>query len=440
MMVPSSKLLWLVAVALLPGAAVAAFVPSATAIAAGIAASALALAAADAFFSRGRLDGFRVILPDVARLAKDRASVIEVRVERTRDTEEAVRLGFAFPSGIVPESEDLVTILPAGSKASRLDWKCTPHQRGSYRLDSCYLESASRLGFWSIRAATPVDCEIRVYPNLLSDRASAASLLLNRGQVGSHAQRQVGQGREFEKLREYSPGDSFDEIHWKATARRGHPITKVFQVEKTQEVYVLIDSSRLSARESGGDSILERFITAGLLLGVAAERQGDLFGLISFSDRVERFVPAKSGKSHYGVCRDALYTVKERLVSPDFYELCSFVRLRLRRRALLLILTELDDPVLAEAFERSIQLISRQHLVLVNALKPSGLGPLFQGAPVTSEADVYSGLADHMRWQKLQHVIKRLRQRGVRFSLLEPENLALQLTNQYRSVKQRQLL
>ena len=440
MIVPSARLLWFVALALLPGAAVAAFVPWTTSVAVGVAAVAVALAAADAFISRERLNGFRVILPGVVRLAKDRAAVIEVRVERPRQIKESLRLGFDFPSGIVPENEDLVTILPAGAAALRLDWRCTPHQRGSFRLKICYLESVSRLGFWLIRGATPVDCEIRVYPNLFSDRESAAALLLNRGQVGSHVKRQVGQGREFEKLREYSPGDSFDEIHWKATARRGQPITKVFQIEKTQEVYVLIDSSRLSARESGGDSILERFLTAGLLLGVAAERQGDLFGLISFSDRVERFVPAKSGKAHYSVCRDALYTVKERLVSPDFYELCTFVRLHLRRRALLLILTELDDPVLAEAFERSIQLISRQHLVLVNALKPAGLGPLFQGAPVTSESGVYSSLAGHMRWQKLQQVTKRLQQRGVRFSLLEPENLALQLTNQYRAVKQRQLL
>jgi uncharacterized protein (DUF58 family) len=135
-----------------------------------------------------------------------------------------------------------------------------------------------------------------------------------------------------------------------------------------------------------------------------------------------------------------LYTVKPRLVSPDFHELCTFVRLRLRRRALLLVLTELDDPVLAESFERSIRLISRQHLVVVSALKPAGLAPLFEGAQVTSDSEIYGSLANHMRWQKLQEVAKRLKQRGVRFSLLEHENLALQLTAQYQSVKQRQLL
>ena len=100
----------------------------------------------------------------------------------------------------------------------------------------------------------PVQSEIRVYPNLLSERKSLAALFLNRGAFGVHAQRQVGKGRDFEKFREYVPGDDYDEIHWKATARRGKPITKVFQIEKTQEVYVIVDASRLSARKSGSRS------------------------------------------------------------------------------------------------------------------------------------------------------------------------------------------
>ena len=94
----------------------------------------------------------------------------------------------------------------------------------------------------------PAQSEIRVYPNLFTERRNLAALFLHRGAFGLHAQRQVGKGREFEKLREYMPGDSFDEIHWKATAKRGRPITKVFQIERTQEVYVVIDASRLSAR------------------------------------------------------------------------------------------------------------------------------------------------------------------------------------------------
>ena len=88
------------------------------------------------------------------------------------------------------------------------------------------------------------------------------------------------------------PGDGFDEIDWKATARRARPITRVFQIERTQEVYAVIDTSRLSAR----GTTLDRFVSAALALGLAAERQGDLFGLVAFSDKLRQFVRARNGK------------------------------------------------------------------------------------------------------------------------------------------------
>ena len=113
------------------------------------------------------------------------------------------------------------------------------------------------------------------------------------------------------------------------------------------------------------------------MLGLAAEQQGDLFGLLTFTDRVQNFVRAKNGKAHYSTCRDALYTLQPQIVSPDFDELCTFIRLRLRRRTLLFFLTSLDDPVLAESFVRNMDLIRRQHLVLVNMIQPPGVAPVF---------------------------------------------------------------
>jgi len=300
-----------------------------------------------------------------------------------------------------------------------------------------------------------VRTEVRVYPNLFTERKSVAALFLNRGNFGAHAQRQVGQGRDFEKLREYVHGDSYEEIHWKATAKRGRPVTKVFQIERTQEVYVIIDASRLSARPTRGQapdnpqpgshnppfaSVLERFITAALVLGLAAEQQGDLFGLLTFSDKVQTFVRAKNGKAHYAACRDALYTLQPQVVTPDFDELGSVVRLRLRRRALLVFLTSLDDPVLAESFVRNLDLIRRQHLIFVNMLQPPGVRPLFSEGNVASLDEVYERLGGHLFWHKLCELERVLQRRGVRFSLLDNERLSAQLVTQYLNVKQRQLI
>jgi uncharacterized protein (DUF58 family) len=336
-------------------------------------------------------------------------------------------------------------MLPAESEWSRLTWPCTPLKRGKYHLAVAHVECASPLGFWARRQVLPVASELRVYPNLLSERKNLAALFLNRGAFGTHAQRQVGKGRDFEKLREYVPGDGYDEIHWKVTARRGKPVTKVFQIEKTQEVYVIVDASRLTARQpdaggTGEVSVLERFVTSALVLGLAAEQQGDLFGLITFSDKVEKFVRAKNGQAHYNACRDALYTLQPKIVTPDFDELCTFIRLRLRRRALLVFLTALDDPGLAESFVRNMELIRRQHLVLVNMVQTPGVQPLFSDANVVELDELYRQLGGHLQWHNLRELQKILQRRGVRFSLLNNERMSAELVSQYMGVKQRQLL
>ena len=195
--------------------------------------------------------------------------------------------------------------------------------------------------------------------------------------------RQIGRGREFEKLREYVPGDGFDEIHWKATARRGRPITKVFQVERTQEIYVVIDASRLSARPAGDETVLERAIAAALIVGAAAERRGDLFGLAAFSTRWKRS-PARATEGALRRLPRCDLSAPAAPGSPDFDEIATFLRLRLRRRALLLFLTSLDDPVLAENFARATELLARRHLVMAGMLRPPSAQPLFHDAGVES--------------------------------------------------------
>jgi uncharacterized protein (DUF58 family) len=188
------------------------------------------------------------------------------------------------------------------------------------------------------------------------------------------------------------------------------------------------------------NSALERYVTAALVLGLAAERQGDLFGLATFSDKLLGFVRAKSGRAHFNACRDALYGLQPQEVTPDFDELCAFLRLRLRRRALLVFLTSLDDPVLAESFVKNVELIARQHLVLVNMLRPAAAQPLFSDATVRSTDDMAARLGGHIQWQRLLELEKSLHRRGVQFAQLNDEKLCAELVTQYLNVKQRQLL
>ena len=445
MIVPRTRLLFWTAVIVLPFALLAAVAPGSFAVALFIIAAFILVAAGDAAGGRKNLAGIGVDLPPILRMSKGRAAKIEMRIHNERQQRRHLRVALAWPREITPENEAMDTVLPAGFAWSRLVLACNPLQRGRFNLHSAFVESASPLGLWGARKAIPLRSEIRIYPNLLPGRKSLAALFLNRGAFGTHAQRQVGKGRDFEKLREYVPGDGYEEIHWKATARRGKPITKVFQIEKTQEVYVIVDASRLSARipeadSAAGSSVLEGFVTAALVLGQAAEQQGDLFGFLTFSEKVDRFVRARNGPAHYRACRDALYTLQPKIVTPDFDELCSNIRLRLRRRALLVILTALDDPALAESFVRNIELIRRQHVVLVNMVPPAGVKPLFTGRKVTEIDELYQQLGGHLQWHKLRELQKVLQRQGVRLSLPDNERLSAEIVTQYLSVKQRQLL
>jgi uncharacterized protein (DUF58 family) len=185
---------------------------------------------------------------------------------------------------------------------------------------------------------------------------------------------------------------------------------------------------------------LERYLTAALVLGLAAEQQGDLFGVLTFSNQVGQFVRASNGKAHYNACRDALFTLQPQVVAPDFDEVCTFIRLRLRRRALLVFLTALDDTLLAQSFVRNMDLIRRQHLVLVNMLQSPGVAPLFTNPDLASVDGLYQELGGHLLWQNLRELEKVLHRRGVQFSVLKNERLSAQLVSQYLGVKRRQLL
>jgi len=407
----------------------------------------------DGIVSKNRLSGIRITLPEVVRLSVGRQTEMIIAIENDDITVKRLRLGLAFPREIYSQHQDFSTDLPKSEADSILAWPFKALKQGRYVLDTCYLETSSVLGFWSVRRSTPTKTEIRVYPDLFRERRKLTALFLNRG-IGTHARRQVGKGREFEQLREYLPGDSLEDIHWKATAKRGQPVTKVYQLERTQQIYVIIDGSRLSARSSDSVStmtsdhqhphtystIMERYAAAALVTALAADRQGDVFGLLVFDDKIRRFVRAKNGRAHFDVCRDALYTLQAQNVSPDYNELFTFIGTHIRRRALLIILTNLDDPVLAENFTERIDLMSRQHVVLVNMLKPDGIEPLFSDAKVDSVDDIYAKLGGHILWTRLRKTEKLLRRRGIGFHLIENENLCADVVTQYLTIKRRQIL
>ncbi len=409
------------------------------------------LALLDLVLSGGCLQGLRVDPEPVTRLARGTEGELTLHLRREPAGPQRLTLGLPMPVEFLQENPvQPVSLDGAETTHWVVNWPVTPRARGIFPCPEVVVEGGSRWGLFALRQHFPNEAEVRVYPNLRRERRQLANLFLNRGNIGAHAQRMVGQGREYEQLREYSSGDSMLDIHWKASAKRGELATKTYQVERTQEIYLVIDHSRLSGLRSmrdGADlddeyaeTILERYVTAASVLSLVAERQGDLFGLVAFGQRVSRFVRASSGKQHGQVIQDALFDLRTERGPSDLDELFTFLSLRLRRRALLVFLTDLSDVAAADEFLKEIRMVASRHVVLVNSIRRPGVQPLYAGGDDEAGRTIPEELSGHLRWEGLRNLKSELRAEGVEFSLVDDEKLSVDVVNQYLAIKQRQVL
>ncbi len=420
---------------------------------------------ADLWLSRAKLSKLSCEVPGLLRCTKGRTLAVPLQFANRGSSLKWIRYGLSISRFFRCEGTVIGKISEFEAEKMRsVEYPLTPLKRGQYFLESAHVETASILGLWLVRRKYEMDTEVRVYPDLTVERKRLSSLFLMRGNEGAHAVRQVGKGREFEQLREYQHGDDYIDIDWKATARRQMPVTRTYQIERTQEVYVIVDHSRLSGREiriplgrdkeddsqhseetAGGEfmvtSQLEKFLHCSLVLSSVAERQGDLFGFISFADQVDRFIRSRNGRGHYNIVRDALYTLEPKEVAPDFEQLMITLRQRLTRRALLVMLVDLSDPLTAEQFYQALPLVSRQHLVLVNMVRPENAHPLFSSntTPQTTD-EIYQSMGGHFQWQELRETGKLLSNLGVELAVPNHEELCAEAVTQYLNVKKRQLL
>ncbi len=423
------------------------------------------VAVADFLISKGRLSQMDCEVPGMLRCTKGRELDVPIVFSNRGSALRWLRYGLSISRFFRSKGSVIgkLTDVEAG-KTRSVEYPLIPLKRGQYFIEELHLETPSALRLWLMRRKYEIDTEVRVYPDLTLERKRLSALFLLRGSDGNHVVRQVGKGRDFEQLRDYQPGDDYIDIDWKATARRRMPVTRTYQIERTQEVYVVVDHSRLSGREirvpiedgEGGDwdydensaggeylisSQLERFLHCSLVLSSVAEKQGDLFGFISFADKVDRFIRSGNGKQHYNIVRDALYTLQPEPVAPDFEQLMISLRQRLTRRALIVMLVDLSDPLTAEHFYEALPLIARQHLVLVNMVRPEKAHQLFsrQVEPELTSG-IYDCLGGHFQWQELRDTGKLLSNLGVEMSVPDHEELCTEAVTQYLNVKKRQLI
>jgi uncharacterized protein (DUF58 family) len=427
---PAARLLWLVTA--MAAAAIG------VAIAGSFAAQWLTLAGALALVAGLDLvSGLRLPLPAVARRLPASLALgvrIDVALRVANPSARRLRLEVHDHHPASFEAEGLPRALSlAPLEWTELVYQARPVARGQARFGATELRLLSPLGLWQITRRTSNESAVRVYPNF---RALAKYTLLatdNRlSQIGVLQVRRRGEGMEFHQLREYRQGDSQRAIDWKATSRTARLIAREYEDEKDQRVLLVVDCGRRMASKDDELSHFDHALNSALLLAHVAARQGDAVGMLTMAG-VHRYVEPRKSVAAVNAILNHAYDIEPTLAVPDYHEAARDIMRHVRRRALVIVLTNLrdeDDSTLLPA----LKLLRSRHLVVLASLREAILSRALS-ARVDSfdRAVTHAAAADYLAGR--ERSFRRLEAAGVVTLDVEPERLPIALVNRYLEVK-----
>lgn len=318
------------------------------------------------------------------------------------------------------------------------EYRVRPETRGDHVFESAEVLVRSPLGLWERRQRVGERLPVRVLPNFRSVAHYALLAIDDRlAQLGIRLQQRRGEGLEFHQLREYRDGDSLRQIDWKATARRRTLISKEYQDEKDQQVVFLIDCGRRMHARDGELSHFDHVLNTVLLLTHVALRQGDAVGLMTFSGP-GRWVPPRKGGVAMNAIVAATYDLATSAQAPDYQEAAERLMGLQRRRALIILVSNLRDEDSSE-IGPTLKLLGQRNLVLLASLREAALHETLERAPTTLREALLVGATHHYLWAR-QKAHDRIRGQGVLFLDVEPRELPIRLVNRYLEVKRSGLL
>jgi uncharacterized protein (DUF58 family) len=328
----------------------------------------------------------------------------------------------------------------------QLRYSIMPRERGDVRMGELFLRYQSQWGFAERWAAVNVAQTVRVLPDLEQARQQALYLIRSRQvEMEKRRRRQRGQGREFDSLREYRKGDELRDVSWKATARRHQLTTRIFEVERSQAVWIVLDAGRLlrAEVEKEGTELrlakLDYAVNAALSLAQVATQCGDRVGLLAYGRNVQQNVATGRGPAHLRNIVEALAQVRGEAAEANHAKAVRMLLTEQSRRSLVVWLTDFaETPTTPEVIEYAMQM-RRKHLVVFTAMNQRDLAALAETAPKTTE-EMYRHAAALEIASRREVLLRGLRQRGVFAFELLPGLLASSIVNQYLDIKERNLL
>ena len=433
----SARFLWVLAaisllLALSPG--VPAFVPIAVALGVALAAATIA----DALFGPPK-SALRITRRPPEHLALGVATSIEYGVANR--SKRALRIGvIETPVRTLRfQIDELAANVPPQSRAT-LQRPATPIYRGSDELGELYVWFENGVGLLRRRLRIPAAMAVRVFPDVSAVERYGKLHLRNRTiEQGLRRMKLRGVGTEFESLREWTDGDAFRAIDWKATARRGKLMVAQHEVERSQNIMLLLDCGRLMTPRIDAARKLDYAVSAALSLATIAGLASDRVGLVAFAAEILAAGAPRSTRSSIARLTDVLYGLEPRFEESNYARAFAYLRHHLHKRSLIVFLTDVIDPLAQVTVMSELASLAKHHVMICVFMNDAAIESALAAEPKTigeaARADVALALSNERRLAKTM-----LERAGIIVIDVPATKLTTSLVDEYLRVKRRGLL
>ena len=312
-----------------------------------------------------------------------------------------------------------------------------PLSRGEYFFGKVHAFISTRIGLVKRRLSFPLEMNIPVYPSLIQMKKYELKTLSRlASEYGVKKVRRIGHSYEFEQIKHYVQGDDFRSINWKATGRKAQLMVNQYEDEKSQQVYCIIDKSRIMHMPFHGLSLFDYAVNASLVISNIVLGKQDKIGLVTFAERPRTLIKADRSRQQLKRILDGLYREREGEMEANYESLYLALQKFITSRSLLFLYTNFESSYALQRALPQLRRLNRQHLLVVVFFENNEITTT-TSANVETLEDIYlQATAEHFVLTKVQ-LAQQLRQSGIITILTKPENLTVNSINKYLELKSR---
>jgi uncharacterized protein (DUF58 family) len=323
------------------------------------------------------------------------------------------------------------------NRSAILTFPFTPERRGTAEFENLWVRGPLGLAWkqkiFSLNLPAPV------LTDLQSVRDQAVRLFARDALFGAKTQIEMGEGSEFQSLRDYQAGMDRRAIDWKQSARHAALLAKEFRTERNHNVIMALDCGRAACEPVGGVPRIDRAINAALLLSYACLRSGDRAGLFAFDSAPRVTTGALGGLNAFRSLQAVAGRIDYSTHETNYTLALSTLSGQLQRRSLIVVFTDFTDSTAAELMIESLGRLLRRHLVLFVVMRDEELESLTAAEPQEPE-DVARAVVAGSLLRERDVVVSRLRRMGAHIVDTPADRIGPEVINAYLDLKRRDLL